>query len=282
VFGVADSNPGWNQVTYAQVTNGTLLTSGAASSGALTNTGGTTVASLLPPVANFFLYTSTATGVQNQDCNVLEIDLLQMYNALAASLGLTPAQFAAECYSIYIGCNPSQTPNGGNANYPNIVIKDADDLTGTTQQVGNPSPAFTNGLSIVSTQRIYIVGGANQQSGLTASGFNTVPWPNPPPDPNNPYPATSIYAADVRYGMTSITPTIAITGQISVSQTTAGSTTAVNPLSFSTGANTTITGTGNSYSLNAVSKPSGWNAWATVPPITRLNLLFTVEKERTN
>jgi hypothetical protein len=282
VFGVADSNPGWNQVTYAQVTNGTLLTSGAASSGALTNTGGTTVASLLPPVANFFLYTSTATGVQNQDCNVLEIDLLQMYNALAASLGLTPAQFAAECYSIYIGCNPSQTPNGGNTNYPNIVIKDADDLTGTTQQVGNPSPAFTNGLSIVSTQRIYIVGGANQQSGLTASGFNTVPWPNPPPDPNNPYPATSIYAADVRYGMTSITPTIAITGQISVSQTTAGSTTAVNPLSFSTGANTTITGTGNSYSLNAVSKPSGWNAWATVPPITRLNLLFTVEKERTN
>src|SRR4029077_4053892 len=219
--------------------------------------------------ATFFLYTSTATGAQ--DCNVLEIDLLRMYT----SLGLN----AAQCYSIYIGCKDSnnvwQPPNGTDPNYPNIVIKDADDLTGTTQQVGNPSPAFTNGLSIVSTQRIYLVGGGSQQTGLNASGFNTVQWPNPP-DPSNPYPATSIYAPDVRYGMTNLTPTIAVTGQISVSQATAGSTTAVNPLSFSSGANNTIRGAGNSYSLNAVSNPRS------VPPITRLNLLFTLEKERTN
>jgi hypothetical protein len=254
VFGVSDAAPGWTPVTYAQVSNAT----NSGSPGALTNQANGTN-------ANFLLYTSTATG--GQDCNVLEIDLLQMY----ATLGLNPAQ----CYSIYIGCDPAQTPNGGNNNYPNIVVKDADDLTGTTHQIGNPSPAFTNGLSIVSTQRIYLVGGGSQQTGLTASGFNTVPWPTPT-DPSNPYPATSIYAPDVRYGMTNLTPTIAVKGQISVSQATAGSTTAVNPLSFSTGANNTISGAGNSYSLNAISNPRS------VPPISRLNLLFTVEKERTN
>jgi hypothetical protein len=76
--------------------------------------------------------------------------------------------------------------------------------------------------------------------------------------------------------MSNVTPIIAVKGQISVSQATAGSTTAVNPLSFSSGANNTITGAGNSYSLNAISNPRS------VPPISRLNLLFTVEKERTN
>jgi hypothetical protein len=270
VFGVADSAPGWNTVTYAQATNATILASNnSASSGYLTNQAdGITI-------ANFLLYTSTANGVQ--DCNVLEIDLLQMYS----TLGLNPAQ----CYSIYIGCNPSQTPSAGNANFPNIVIKDADDLTGSTAQLGLATPGpFTNGLSIVSTQRIYLVGGGILQGSLTASGFNTVPWPNSP-NPSNPsYAATSIYAPDVRYGMSNVTPTIAVKGQISVSQTTAGSTTAVNPLSFSNGANTTISGA--SYQLQAVSTPRtsipGTGLVASVPPITRLNLLFTLEKERTN
>jgi hypothetical protein len=251
VFGVSDADPGWTTVTYTQVNNAT--------NGMLINVG-------TGATSNFLLYTSTATGVQ--DCNVLEIDLLQMY----ATLGLNPKYY----YSIYIGCNPSQTPNGGNTNYPNIVIKDADDLTGASAQfVGAPPGPFNNGLSIVSTQRIYLTGGAIQQIGLTASGFNTVPWTNPP-DPSNPYPATSIYAPDVRYGITNLMPTIAVTGQISVSQATAGSPTAINPLSFSTGANNTISGAGNSYSLNAISNPRS------LPPISRLNLLFTVEKERTN
>jgi hypothetical protein len=254
VFGVSDGAPGWTSLTYKQVSNA----SNTSSPGALTNqTTGT--------LSNFLLYTSTATGVQ--DCNVLEIDLLQMYSAL----GLNPAQ----CYSIYIGCNPSQTPNAGNANYPNIVIKDADDLTGTTAQFAvTPPGPFSNGLSIVTTQRIYFVGGA-LQTGLTGSGFNTVPWTNPP-DPSNPYPASSIYAPDVRYGMTNLIPTIAVTGQISVSQATAGSPTAINPLSFSTGANNTISGAGNSYNLRPLTNPRSF------PPITRLSLLFTVEKERTN
>jgi hypothetical protein len=254
VFGVADSAPGWTTVTYSQTSNA----SNSASPGSLTNSSGTT--------SDFLLYTSTATGVQ--DCNVLEIDLLRMYN----TLGLNPAQ----CYSIYIGCNPSQTPNGGNSSYPNIVIKDADDLTGSTAQLGSQTPTpFTNGLSIVSTQRIYFVGGGVLQNGLTGSGFNTVPWATPT-DPNNPYPASSVYAPDVRYGMSSATPQIAVTGQISVSQATSGSSTAINPLSFSSGANNAIAGPGNSYKLNAVSNPR------LLPPISRLNLLFTVEKEQTN
>jgi hypothetical protein len=252
VFGVADGAPGWNTVTYTQPS----LASYQASPGSLTNSIGTT--------SDFLLYTSTATGVQ--DCNVLEIDLLRMYH----TLGLNPAQ----CYSIYIGCNPSQTPNGGDPNYPNIVIKDADDLTGITAQLGphmTPAP-FTNGLSIVSTQRIYFVGGGVLQNGLTGSGFNTVPWATPV-DPNNPFPASSVYAPDVRYGMSSAVPEIAFAGQISVSQTASGP---INPLSFSNGANNAITGAGNSYKLNVITNPR------LLPPITRLNLLFTVEKERTN
>jgi hypothetical protein len=266
VFGVPDTAPDWTTVTYTQVSNA----SNSASPGALTNTStGLT--------ANFLLYTSTATdtvdasaSADTQDSNVLEIDLLQMY----AALGLDPKYY----YSIYIGCNPVQPPNGANNNYPGIVIKDADDLTGATAAfAGTPPGPFTNGLSIVSTQRMYITGGGNaiQQPGLTASGFNTVPWPHPP-DPNNPYPSTSIYAPDLRYGMSDLVPTIAVKGQVSVSQATANSATAINPLSFSTGANAQISGAGNSFSLNAVSTPRS------VPPITRLNLLFTIEKERTN
>jgi hypothetical protein len=73
-----------------------------------------------------------------------------------------------------------------------------------------------------------------------------------------------------------ITPQIAVTGQISVSQATTGSTTAINPLSFSTGANNTISGTANSYNLSPLTNPRSF------PPISRLSLLFTVEKERTN
>jgi hypothetical protein len=255
VFGVSDSDPRWGSVTFFQTNNGV-------SGGSLSNQVGN-------QTCNFLLYTSTAIGDPTLDCNVLEIDLLQMY----ATLGLNPAQ----CYSIYIGCNPVQAPNGGNQSFPNIVLKDADDLTGTVAQVlpSNPGP-FTNGLSIVSTQRIYLVGGAIQQTGLSGSGFNTVPWPTPNlSDPNNQYPAASIYAPDVRYGMTNAAPTIAVNGQVSVSQTP-GSTTPINPLNFSTGSNTTISGGGNSYKLNAISDPRS------VPPIVRLSWLFTIEKERTN
>jgi hypothetical protein len=62
--------------------------------------------------SDFLLYTSTATGVQ--DCNVLKIDLLQMYH----TLGLNPAQ----CYSIYIGCdNPYQVKT--NSPVPEWAIK---------------------------------------------------------------------------------------------------------------------------------------------------------------
>jgi hypothetical protein len=275
VFGVADSAAGWQQVTYAQASNSDILVNGP-------NAGGASSGALTDPVskttANFLLYTSTATG--SSDTNVLEIDLLQMYR----TLGITdPNLTPASCYSIYIQCPASQNPNNPNPQNLGIVIKDADDLTGSAQ-LGNTSPGpFTNGLSILSTQRIYLAGGAIQQTGLPGSGFNAVPWPNPP-DPSNPsYPATSIYAPDVRYGMTDLAPTIAVIGQVAVSQAIPGGT-PVNPLSFSNGANTTISGA--SYQLKAVSTPRisipGTGLVASMPPITRLSLLFTVEKERTN
>jgi hypothetical protein len=275
VFGVADSDAGWQQVTYSQASNSDILLNGP-------NAGGTSSGALTDPIskttANFLLYTSTATG--SSDTNVLEIDLLQMYRTLGL---IDPNLTPASCYSIYIECPASQNPNNPNPQNLGIVIKDADDLTGSAQ-LGNTLPGpFTNGLSILSTQRIYLAGGAIQQTGLPGSGFNAVPWPNPP-DPSNPsYPATSIYAPDVRYGMTDLAPTIAVIGQVAVSQAIPGGT-PINPLSFSNGANTTISSA--SYQLKAVSTPRisipGIGLVASMPPITRLSLLLTVEKERTN
>jgi hypothetical protein len=67
--------------------------------------------------------------------------------------------------------------------------------------------------------------------------------------------------------MSSATPQIGVTGQIPVSQATSNSTTAINPLSYSNGANNAITGSGNSYKLNAASNPK------LLPPISRFHEL---------
>jgi hypothetical protein len=88
--------------------------------------------------------------------------------------------------------------------------------------------------------------------------------------------ATSIYTPDLRYGIDGLSSQIALTGQISISQNTQDSATAVNPTAFVNGANVAIVGAGNSYTLNPITNPKK------VPPITRLNLLFTIEKERPN
>jgi hypothetical protein len=115
--------------------------------------------------------------------------------------------------------------------------------------------AFKNGLSIVTPQRLYLTGSFN-------NGTTVVP--------------TSLYAPDLRYGIDAIPAQLNLTGQISISQVTQNSSTAVNPLSFVNAADSLITGAGNTYQLKAITNPKG------LPPITRLNLLFTVEKERTN
>ena len=87
---------------------------------------------------------------------------------------------------------------------------------------------------------------------------------------------TSLYAMDLRYGIDGVPAQLNLTGQVSISQVTQNSSTAVNPLNFVNGANVAITGAGNTYQLNAITNPKG------LPPITRLNLLFTIDKERTN
>lgn len=227
VFGVSDSASGWTKKTYVQTNNlggtGNFGSNGILQDGNHVNSG-------------FLIYTSTSTGNSAIDSNILEIDLLKLYS----TLGLNPSQ----CYSIYIGCAPSQNPNNLGPQNLGVAIMDAGDLS-----------AFTNGLSIVTPQRLYLTGSFN-------NGVTVVP--------------TSLYAPDLRYGIDAIPAQLNLTGQISISQVTQNSSTAVNPLSFVNGANAVITGAGNTYKLNAINNPKG------LPPITRLNLLFTVEKERTN
>lgn len=114
-------------------------------------------------------------------------------------------------------------------------------------------------ISLVTAQPVYLTG-----------SFNNVPYSN------GSYPPTSVYAPDLRYGIDGAPVQINMTGQVSISQVNQSSSTAINPLSFSNAAGTTILGVGNSYKLNAITNPRG------LPPIMRLNLLFTIEKERPN
>jgi hypothetical protein len=246
MFGVLDSAAGWTPKTYQQTNN-------AAGSGQLINT--TPNDPNYGQNAGFLLYTSTNSGVSGQDMNILEIDLQNMYS----SLGLSQSQ----CYSVYVYAPIAQ--NAGNNAYAQdstvanvgVVMTDADDLG-----------SFTKGLSIVSPQRVYLTGNFNNGgSGQTGTTGIKV--------------ATSVYTPDLRYGIDGIPAQIALAGQISISQATQPATAlnpppAVNPLAFVNAANNFIVGAGNTYTLNALTDPTK------LPPIMRLNLLFTVEKERPN
>jgi hypothetical protein len=116
---------------------------------------------------------------------------------------------------------------------------------------------------MVSPQRVYLTGSFNNGgSGVTgASGIKV---------------ATSVYAPDLRYGIDQSPVQINMAGQISISQVNESSGTTINPLNFSNAGGNSIVGSGNTYKLNAITNPRA------LPPITRLNLLFTVEKERPN
>jgi hypothetical protein len=237
MFGVLDSAAGWNTNIFQQTSN-------AGGQGQLAETQGPN------PGTNsgFLIYTSTDSGNPSQDRNILEIDLIQLYQ----KLGLNPAQ----CYSIYLQCPASLNPNNSSAQNLGIVLTDASDLAGITT---GPALKFSNGFSLVTPQPVYLLG-----------SFNTYPFAN------GSIPPTSIYATDLRYGIDGAPVQINMTGQISISQVNQNGTTAVNPLSFSNAAGNSITGPGNTYKLNAITNPRG------LPPIMRLNLLFTVEKERPN
>jgi len=142
----------------------------------------------------------------------------------------------AQLYSIYIGSNPTT------ASDPGIAITDTHDLS-----------TFTSGLSIVTNQTLYLLDAFNQ--GTTQ-------------------PPTSLYAPQVRYGISAINSEVNLTGQVAVVATPAP--TPVNPLSFKSGNGSSIGSSSTTATLSEVTDPTQ------IPPITALNLLFTIEKERTN
>jgi hypothetical protein len=193
-------------------------------------------------------YTSTAAG----DRNILVIDVPQMVQALGNidKLG-SPAQL----YSIYIGMgNPPNPPDPPSPPYndPGIAITDTHDLS----TYGGQPFLFSSGLSIVTNQTLYLLDAFNQ--GATR-------------------PPTSIYAPQVRYGISGINPQVNLTAQVAVVATPAPSPSpAVNPLSFKSSDGSSIPSSNITATLNEVTDPTK------IPPITALNLLFTIEKERTN
>jgi hypothetical protein len=187
---------------------------------------------------SYMSYTSTDSTVTVPGHNILVIDVGNMVNALGS-----PAQL----YSIYIGSNPTTEPAApSTASDPGIAITDTNDLS-----------AFTSGLSIVTNQTLYLLDVFNQ---------GTTQHP------------TSVYAPQVRYGISAISPQVNLTGQVAVVATPAPgpSPTTVNPLSFTSGNGSSIASSNTTATLTEVTDPTQ------IPPITALNLLFTIEKERTN
>ena len=136
-------------------------------------------------------YTSTGTA----DRNLLIIDIPTMVSTLGTG---TASVDSAQLYSIYIGSNPTiepaTPPSPAPPPYtePGIGITNCNDLS-----------LFTYGLSIVTNQTLYLLGSFNQ--------VNLVGGTLPPP--------TSIYAPQVRYGMSGAISPVALTGQISVDPT---------------------------------------------------------------
>jgi hypothetical protein len=192
---------------------------------------------------SYMSYTSTAAG----DRNILVIDVVNMVAALGSTL---PPQL----YSIYIGSNPTAEPAIPPSPLPppyaepGIAITDTRDLS-----------TFTKGLSIVTNQTLYLLDSFNQ--------VNLVGTTNPPP--------TSLYAPQLRYGMSGAITNVTLTGQISVDPTSS-STPPVNPLGLVNASGTPIPPASVSAILSEITDPNQ------VPPIARMSLMFTIEKERTN
>jgi hypothetical protein len=164
----------------------------------------------------------------------------------------------AQLYSIYIGSNPAVEPATPPSPLPppyaepGIAITGASDLS-----------AFSNGLSIVSNQTLYLLDAFNQ--GATQY-------------------ATSIFAPDVRYGISGNTPaSTTVVGQVSVDQASpltqaSPAPTPGSPLQFLDAAGNKVSTSTNTFTLTEITDPTALQ----MPPITRLTLLFTIERERTN
>jgi hypothetical protein len=206
-----------------------------------------TQTSIADPNSNlpaYMKYTSTAKG----DRNILVINVREMVKALGKQFALAVPE--PYLYSIYIGSKPTTEPDApSTANDPGVAITNTNDLS-----------AFTSGLSIVTNQTLYLLDNFNQ----VPMQVNQVPTKVP----------TSLYAPDVRYGISAINLQVNLTGQVAVVATPGPS--SVNPLSFTSNNGGWIASSNTSATLTEVTDPTK------IPPITALNLLFTIEKERTN
>jgi hypothetical protein len=213
-------------------------------------TGNGNPSQIWPTGPSWMTYTSTGTGTgpapTGSDRNLLVIDVLKMVQTLG---GGTLAQVAPQLYSIYIGSNPTTEPAAPyTSSDPGIAITDTSDLS-----------LFTSGLSIVTNQTLYLLDWFNQVNMTTTAIL----------------PPTSIYAPQVRYGMSGAIANVALTGQLSVDATSSG-TPAVNPLSLTNASGTPIPATSVSANFTEITDPTK------IPPITRMTLMFTIEKERAN
>jgi hypothetical protein len=185
----------------------------------------------------------------------------------------------AQLYSIYIG-NPPNPPDSSSPpyNYPGIAITNTHDLTTIIDSKGNQQPfLFSSGLSIVANQALYLLDSFNQ---IIPAGATTRP-------------PTSIYAPQIRYGLSGINSQVnsqintqaSLIGQVAVVATPAPSPSpAVNPLSFKSSDGNSFPSSNITVTLNEVIDPTPWSTTSPtgLPPITALSLLFTIEKEHTN
>jgi hypothetical protein len=194
-------------------------------------------------------YTSTGAG----DRNLLVIDVPTMVSTLGSG---TPAQDSTQLYSIYIGSNPTTEPaTPSTTSDPGVAITNTNDLH-----------LFTSGLSIVSNQTLYLIDSFNQVN-LTGGTL-------PPP--------TSIYAPQVRYGMSGATAPVALIGQISLDPAatptpgSAATPVPANPLTLLNGSGTSIPTSSITANFSEITDPT------LIPPIPRMTLMFTIEKMRTN
>jgi hypothetical protein len=202
-------------------------------------------------------YTSTGTGTGpapgGSDRNLLVIDVPNMVQTLGS--GVASVDYT-QLYSIYIGSSPLSVPETSySASDPGVGITNTNDLH-----------LFTNGLSIVSNQTLYLLDSFNHINNTTL-----VP-PAPPP--------TSIYAPQVLYGASGATSSVALTGQISIDAAASGTpgptVTPVDTLSISNGKGIAISPTAVTGAFKEITVPTS------LPPITRLSLMLTIEKERTH
>jgi hypothetical protein len=193
------------------------------------------------PAPSYMTYTSTGTGTgaatAGSDRNLLVVDVVKMVQNLGSG---DPTQL----YSIYIGSNPSTEPAiAATASDPGVAITNTSDLH-----------LFTKGLSIVSNQTLYLLDSFNQ---VTTK------------------PPTSLYAPQVRYGMSGLSASVSLTGQVSVDPASSA-TPPVNPLNLVNASGTPMPVGSIQANFIEITDPT------LVPPIQRMSLMFTIEKERTN